>query len=459
MSRRKQNFRFFVLYFIIAICLIPHKITNAKNFNNTNLHLEPNDCIECVGDYIEGNYFKLTTFPVDLDLLFWEDQPLVQAARLNDIGNGTWGWMLTPWGGHFISSHFEGADKWYFYCDRPLEMVAPLSGKLCNYKVNNGTETNIEGTDVIVDVRLGIDIGENCKVEFQHLTIPVSLHDEVKDGRHSFTEGDLLGYPTEWSPGFWTIDFHYLFKNENICPYPALSPTIQTKITSLYSLQYEKAKQAGVYPESKLCNNFSISVKETLWGVWEYVNGPLNSVLLEEADRLFGQAGGGITLLSRDLSNSDTFWRNRNHPSENMTSDFVGMFEDGHRTSTSGYNKVGESMVKLIEGDEQNGILELITTSHFDWGYDTSVYARFSVDLKGSGLNDDLLTIEYFSSLSEAQAGFTNDALTYQRWLGFGNLGDNMMLFTIIGVSGSLVVGIIIVTVVVIRCKKKKDRI
>jgi len=443
---------FFLIIMIISISIFT---ANSETSTNPDSILDANACNDCIGTYpTDLELTTFDTFPVDLDLLFWEDQPTVQAARLNDIGNGTWGWMLTPWGGHFISSHFEGADKWYFYCDRPLEMVAPASGKLSNYKVNNGTTAMINGTEVIVDVRLGINIGTNCEVEFQHLTIPVTLHDEVKDNRHDFIEGDLLGYPTEWSPDFWTIDFHYLYKDENICPYPGLSPALQDEITTLYNLQYERAKQAGVYPESKLCNDYDITVEDTIWGVWEYTDGALNDQLLKQAVRLFGQAAGGITLLSRDLTNPETFWRNMNHPTENMTSDFVGMFVDGHSNPTSGYAQVGESMVKLVDGNNAEGILELITVSYGDWGHDTSVFARFSLDTQGNGLSDDELTIEYFNSLLDAQAGFTEDLLVYQRFFGQFTSRD-MILYISLGSAGLALVIIIIVVVLVVRKKKK----
>ena len=137
-----------------------------------------------------------------------------------------------------------------------------------------------------------------------------------------------------------------------------------------------------------------------------------------------------------------------------MTSDFVGLFEDGHSNPTFGYNKIGESMVKLVEGDDVEGILELITVNSCDWGYDTSVFARYSVDLRGNGVNDDHLTIEYFSSLPEAQAGFSEAALVYQRFTGFFDRVETI-LYIVLGSAGALVVVIaIIVTAVVIRKKK-----
>ena len=234
-------------------------------------------CDDCVGEVENGPYVELDTFPVDLDLLFWEDQPSVKAENLEKLENGTGGWMLTPWGGHFISNHVEGADKWYFYCGRPLEIIAPIGGEVKDYEVSDGTHTNILGHDVIIDTKLVIDIGDKCTIQFSHLTILASVHEQVKDKRHTFSKGDLLGFPTEWDEDLVTIDFHYQYKDENICPYVALSPELQTNVSEKFDLQYESAKLGGVYPESKLCNDYDISIKESIWGVWKYDSGPYDS--------------------------------------------------------------------------------------------------------------------------------------------------------------------------------------
>ena len=112
----RNSLGFFLIIIMISISLFT---VDSEMRTNPDGIFDANACNDCIGTYpTNPDYVLLETFPIDLDLLFWEDQPSEQAARLNNIGNGTWGWMLTPWGGHFISSHFEGADKWYFYCDR-----------------------------------------------------------------------------------------------------------------------------------------------------------------------------------------------------------------------------------------------------------------------------------------------------------------------------------------------------
>ncbi|MHA1185826.1 MAG: hypothetical protein ACTSXA_06150 [Candidatus Heimdallarchaeota archaeon] len=457
MNKNQTKIVNILLTLFILMMFNPITSINASTQIEIYDKIVKNDCSDCIGYYPPDiDYVTLDTFPVDLDLLFWEDQPSIQAESLNLLGNGSKTWMLTPWGGHFVSGHFEGAPKWYFYCGRPLDVVAPKSGKICNYRINNGTIVNINGTDMLYDVHLGIDIGSKCTAEFEHLTIPVSLHEMVQDNSYTFTEGDFLGYPKKSFTDFYTIDFHYFYKGVNYCPFPALSVSLQEKISTLFNLQYEREKQAGVFPESNLCNNLSILVPETFWGVWEYSDGPLNEYF-NDSDP-FSRAAGGITLLSRDLTNPDTFWRNLNHPTENMTSDFVGLFVDGSTTSTPGYDKIGESMVKLAEGDNMNGILELITVEFYDWGHDVSVYARFSTNLLEDGLEDDLLTIEYFGSLVEAQAGFTDDAITYQRFLDFDSLSTPTPTWIIVlaVVGNALLLGIIITIIVVVVKRKKK---
>jgi len=315
------------LFSIISLIFVSSSFTNINSITNNNIQSEliENDCVECVGVYPEGDYVELTTFPIDLDLLFWEDDPLVQATKLNTIGNNSWGWVLTPWGGHFISSHFEGADKWYFYADRPLDIVAPLNGKLRHYSINNGTSDIINGTNVIVDVKLVINIGGNCAVKFEHFTILESLHNELLDGKYTFTEGEHLGFPTNWGDDLWTIDFHYWYKSHDICPYPGLSPTIQGKIRTLFDLQYQRAKQAGFYPQSKLCNDMCITIEGSLWGVWSYQSGPFDS-FMSGVDRIFGYTVGGFTMLNREFANPDTFWRNIIDPAENLTTDIIGLY-------------------------------------------------------------------------------------------------------------------------------------
>jgi len=450
-SQKAISCSFLLLMILSQLAIQPPLLAKAAQQTNQTL-LETSSCNDCIGAFSSDiDIVQLESFPVDLDLLFWADQPAVQAAYLNTLGNGSWGWMLTPWGGHFISNHFEGADKWYFYAYRALNITVPIAGKVKSYRVNNGAKDVINGNNVIVDVRLVIDIGQRCAIKFEHLTILESLHEKVKDGRYTFTPAELLGYPTNWGGDLWTIDFHYLYKGENICPYPGLSSTLQDKLTSLYALQYERAKIAGVFPETKLCNTLDIAIKDTIWGVWEYRSGPFDE-FVTSMDRKFGCKVGGFTFLNRELCNPETFWRDMVTPSKNLSTSIIGVFRDATGEDVPGYNSLDICMVKQIEGTDQTGILELITTSYSDWGFNTSVFVRFSLDLKSANkLSDDILTIEYFGSLTEAQNGFTDNAITYKRFLGFLSFAD-IELYVIIG---SIAIFALIVTAVALLIRRR----
>lgn len=99
--------------------------------------------------------------------------------------------------------------------------------------------------------------------------------------------------------------------------------------------------------------------------------------------------------------------------------------------------------------------MELITTSYWDLGFNISVYVRFSLDLKGGGLRDDLITIEYFASLEDAQAGFTENQIIYQQYLGYRSSSFYYGIF-FGSLAGLVVVITAIVTIVVVRKKKEK---
>jgi hypothetical protein len=416
-------------------------------------------CSDCVGEYDIADYVELDTFPVDLNLLFWEDQPLIQAENLNLIGNGSHGWMLTPWGGHFISNHFEGADKWYFYCGRPLEIIAPIEGKVKNYRINDGTPSEILGNDVITDVRLEINIGDGFSIRFEHLTILSTLHEEVKDGHYTFTKGELLGYPTVWGPDLVTIDFHYLYKGKNICPYPAFSPEIQAEILEKFNMQYERAKIGGAFPESRLCNPYDIYLPNTIWGVWEYKSGPFDSIL--NSERVFGFQPGGFTLLNRNLTNPETFWRDPINMSQNLSAQVIGIFRDGTGDSVPGYSKIGNSIVEQAEGDEHQGILKLTTIDTWDWGSNTTLFMRYALELNREKLKDDELRIEYFDNLLDAQTGFTPEGeIYYLRFLGYLTWGD-IQLYVILGAVGLglTLIGLTLLIVIRIRRKRKLKKL
>lgn len=364
-----------------------------------------------------SNLVTLTTFPVDLDLLFWSDNLTIRNQHLNALGNGSWGWILTPWGGHFISGHHEGADKWYLYANRYLEVRAPHDGQFQpEPQIGNGSIIQIKGNDVVVDLGVDIQIGQDCSVGFGHIFLLESIFTEIQTtGSYSCVEGELLGY----TPGMWALDFYYYYGEsyESICPYPALSLDLQNQVDYYFSLQYERAKIGGVYPESDLCVPLDIGIENTVWGVWRYQTGPYDSYY-ENLDHFGRYELSFITFLSRDLTNLETFYKDPKDGSTNLTAATIGLFKDGQSaTEIPGYLSIGECLVEQVQGNYTEGILKLVTHWSSDWEpSNTSLYAKIRINKGQEGYRDDLLTIEYFANLLDAQAGFTQNNLTYKRF-------------------------------------------
>ena len=415
-------------------------MTNTESFHNNS------------SDNSEySNLVTLNTFPVDLDLLFWSDNLTIRNQNLNALGNNSYGWMLTPWGGHFISGHHEGADKWYLYADRYLEVRASHDGQFqSNPWIGNGSIIQIEGNDVVVDLGVGIDIGQDCSLGFGHIYLLESIFNEIQaTDTYYCTEGELIGY----TPGEWALDFHYYYGEnyESICPYPALSTNLQVKLGHYYTLQYERAKISGVHPESHICVPTDISIENTAWGVWQYQSGPYNSYY-EGLTDIGLYEPSFITFFRRDLTNPETFHKDPKDKLKNLTEDTIGLFKDGqHATDIPEYPSIGECLVESIQGNSTDGIFELITNWLSDWGPgNSSIFTKVSINKGQVGYEDDILTIEYFDNLIDAQLGFTGNNITYKRFLPYwadststNETGYKQIIFTILGLGVFIVFTII----------------
>ena len=409
----------FALSLIMTICFIPNILcSNGKAVTDDNCIREfqiENNCSNLVEDYVE-----ISTFPVDLDLLFWSDNLSVREEKLNKLGNGTYGWIITPWGGHFISGHIEGADKWYLYSDRHLEVYAPHDGNFEDITVQNGSVIQINGNDVVVDVGLLIDIGRDCSIHFGHLCILKSIYDKIEsENKYSFSENELIGYTILYPDGPAALDFRYQYKYCSVCPYPYLSSELQSKVSTLYNLQYERAKIGGTFPESKLCNNLSIRIENTVWSVWEYHTGPYDDYFEDLDDRYIYEVSL-CTILNRNFTNPETFHKEPQDHVSNLTDIVVGVYTDlGGAGEIPGYDAVGLSLVELEEGNFTNGILKLISQEFWNGEVESNqtIYAKISIEKQDIGADDDILTIEYFSNLSDARAGFTDACIKYTRYV------------------------------------------
>lgn len=397
----------------------------------------------------------IETFPHDLDYLFWADNLTGQNERLNQIGNGSGEWLLSPWGGYFISRHIEGADKWYLNAFRLAPVYAPHDGSLKELRTQNGTSGFMNGSEVIYDCKLAMDIGQECTITFGHISLLKTIYDEIQTSdEYTFTEGEFLGYPTYYGNYLGGIDFYYNYDSRSICPYPALSPALQTKLDTYFGMQYERMKLSGCYPQSALCTDPNIAIEDTCWGAWSYYTGPYDSYYEGVVDDFGRYETSFLTLFNRDFANPETYWRDIWNPNINLTSDILGIFGDNEGSEDiPGYVPLTRGHIRLVEGDYNQGILNL---SIFWWSHyypeNTSLYARFKIESQSEGYEDDLLTFEHFETLIEAQTGFTEKNITYERFQAPGNSTDNT------GYHFSIILSNVLLIIVICSFYKKKHR-
>ena len=375
--------------------------------------------VTCPNCLIEGSVVVLDTFPVDIDELFWIDDAAKQAEVLNEIGNGSIVWPITPWGAHYISNHNEGVDHWYINTYQLAHVVAPHAGVATATRGIYGTNIIMQnGSEVVEDCQMEIDIGDDCFVMYGHLNLFKTIYDEIQaTGSYTFTEGEHIGYSRDSTWG--GFDFYYCTHYRMICPLHAFNASLQTKINNYYNMQIPKAKIAGVFPEIDICNNVSIAIENTFWGVWNYSTGYLDSYHHSSP----WYEGKIITIFNRNFANPESFYRDWKNRNLNITDDIIGIYSENRGIEIPEFNTTDNSYIKTIEGDFSTGIIEIIFNSYDgEWGgMNDSIYMRYEVSNNDIGFRDDTLIVEFYPELIDAQAGFTENNLTYNRFFHWWN--------------------------------------
>jgi hypothetical protein len=408
----------------------------------------------------ENELVIMDFFPIDLDLLYCQDDPVMLNDILNDLGNASGILPISPYGGYFTGSHIEGSDKLYFDSLRQLEMFAPHNGESISLsESSSSTIDNVEGNDVVTDVQLGINLGMDCGITYGHLTLLKPIFDEIEStGSYSFSKGEHIGYQTDSGAGWYVMDFWYYNATGSICPIQAFNDTIKTKVNDLYDIQYQRMALSGLYPQGKLCTNMSIHIDDTFWGTWKYKTGPFDAYVHSTDDEGYYSVGF-MTLFNRDFTNSDTYWKDIRPPQDNLTDQIIGIFGDNYgATSPPGYNATGRSHIKQVVGGYVSGILELCTFHGSDWSpANSSVYALVEMINDPSGFAGDELMIEYFATYQEAENGFTNNKITYTRNLHYlHNSTEETGLISYDYKSIVIHFGLIVTFIALVNFRKKK---
>jgi len=124
-----------------------------------------------------------------------------------------------------------------------------------------------------------------------------------------------------------------------------------------------------------------------------------------------------------------------------MPDEVIGYFGDSWGKPLPGYNKCGECLVYQVTGDSSSGILKLIPSGGSEWGPNNPIYMRFEVISWAIGPNEDILKVEYFSTLEEAENGFTNNYLIYKRYWSSLSVMEmlSVTLWAIIGALSTII--------------------
>lgn len=419
----------------------------------------------CPGPFPSEGAIEMTTFPIDLDYLFCQDNETLLNFVLNNVSKGSIIWPITPWNSHFHSGHIEGSDKWYLQGFRRMPVRAPHDGTfgICNLGGDTiSTYNTIEFKD---DINLAINIGNGFSVGFAHLSLLKSIYDKIMiTGNYTFLEGELLGYTADqdWHSG---IDFSFLYRGHAICPLKFFSDNLQTKITNYYEIIYEQAIIAGSFPQSNICNNHTCEIENQIWGVWNYTSGPYDE---DFANPDYNDPHGFWTFFNRDYSNPETFYRVNYFPHNNFSEDVIGILAEAFPVEITDYKNVYGGLLTLTEGNYSSGIMKINLDYASDWGtYNDTIYTRYSITPNGEGARDDILTLEFFADLISAQAGFTDDKITANRYYHYPfelptstytGLSD-LEIYLIIGTIGIIVLTVIIlIPILIVRKRKKKNR-
>jgi len=378
----------------------------------------------------------LDRFPISLDDLFIMYNLTLRNLKLDEIGNGTSGHFIVPYVNYFHPGHYPGTMKWYLYMAKHSPISLPIDSYLiwCLER-NNNTEI-LNGSEVYLDYRISLRVSYYIKIDLDHIRVNKSLIDAFENaseldafGHNStavyipadtvlgFTpNGSALDYIIidDYCPAIPILGDPVQYYNYMVNPFFYFTKNTQNEILTYYQAQYDRMKQSGRYPESKLNRTYNINENNSLFGLWFYKSGPLALNESHHSWTWYGFDGGMINMLNVNKTDKESFYYD-NHLYSNFTDNMIGVYGDSDSTPVDNYTYLGKRYMYLIEGNSTNGIVNLTQFSYnFKKPYD--VFMKFMLKPNSTSMYHDELIIEYFDTFSEAQSGFTSNNMTYERY-------------------------------------------
>jgi hypothetical protein len=378
----------------------------------------------------------LNRFPVSLDRLFWMDNTTKRNMIVNSIKTGQTedsAPFIVPYPNYFHAAHSPAAFKWYLYAFRPLAISFPIDSYFNLYQDRGNSTETINGTVIKVDLHVEFAVAYSISIILDHVCVNQSLFNAWQAAPLSYVWGffgKFVHVPANATIGYThnstALDFYvsdtfvlnygtatdYSGVLHEANPFFYFTQAVQDDIIAHYQTQYDAMKQSGLYVESGMNRTYDINEANSLFGTWFYHAGYFNLNSSHHTMGWYSFDGAILNILNVNKTSRDTFFKDKGLGS-NFNSSMIGVFYDAHYVAVQNYGRHGGVYAYLKQGDLTQGII--CFNSFFDTGSSSQMYIRYSLIPSGSSMYGDLLRVDYFNSLSSAQAGFTANNLTYIR--------------------------------------------
>ncbi|MBN2399507.1 MAG: hypothetical protein JXI33_04115 [Candidatus Aminicenantes bacterium] len=380
----------------------------------------------------------LTRFPISLDFLFRTANPTARNHILDGIRTGrpeASMLFLVPYPNFNHNSHFPATLKWYLYSGGHTPISLSLPSFLEVHGESGKPIKIINGIACYNDVTAILHLSYYIRVELGHCCLTQSLVNQF----HAATDIDVFGQQRRAVPiaadaviGFTHLtsaldfmvqdDTHcnfdrlglYSYMQNRVNPFFYFSDAVQSQLQGFYQAQLTAMEQSGLYPESRLNRTFDINEGHSFYGTWFYKQGYLQ---LDADDHPYGwYSFDGCILNIMNLSKTDrnTFWKNCNTGLA-IAADILGVFCDAfYPGSIPDYQVIGARYMARCDGNVREGIVRL--DNFYANVRPSPLYVKYQfVEGDSATIWDDLLQVDYFSSLGSARGPFSSRKLTYIR--------------------------------------------
>lgn len=383
----------------------------------------------------------LNRFPISLDELFLVNNHTAQQQKLYSIGNGSWwnaNYFMVPYPFHFHLDHAPAAAKWYLYEDNHLDVSLPLDAYLEITDEDSSEIKIINGSEIQMNLGINMHISYYITIKLGHICVNKS----IVDAYHSAGQVNVFGRKLKavyisgnTTFGFTSNETHALDfliedKHEpnyplksglsgivdyNKNPYFYFTESARQEIDSYYDIQYERMKLSGLYPEGDLNQTLDINEVSTLFGTWFYSEGPLTLNDTHHGDFWYRFDGSMLNMLDINNTNTQTFYKDKNK-NDNFTEDpkMIGVYGDADYVDVDNYDLIGVRYMYLINGSMNEGVINL--TELADNIRTGEIYMKFRLLSSPDSIYEDVLWLEYFNNISEANGDFTANKYVYKRF-------------------------------------------